>query len=280
MQAISSGDFVTRMSVESDMGGDNQSDVDHADAVSIPDPADIEAGITDLLNGKHTEEQHGLTEQNENQELGQAHGDIDTVLANISKEFSNLEEAVEPISDKLASIVNGLWANKLSDDKLKDKIRKYPSPSNCNYMKVPKCNREIWSGSCMNSDARSTDIALQKAPSQVLRASVATIKVCDQLTTSKSKEKKDIPFKEMLVASIDSIAILGQAVQGIIQLRRDLIKPKLPFRLQKLAATVEQGAAELFSNDLNKRIRTIDETSKALVRNSKSNSFKKQDNQF
>ena len=57
----SSGDFVTRTSVESDMGGDNQSDVDHADAISIPDPADIEAGIA---NGKHVEEQHERTEQN------------------------------------------------------------------------------------------------------------------------------------------------------------------------------------------------------------------------
>ena len=116
----SSADFVTRMSVESDMGGDNQSDVDHADAVSIPNPADIEAGIADLSNGKHAEEQHGLTEQNESQELSQAHG---TVLANISQQFINLEEAGEPINDKLAFIVNGLWANKLIDDKLKDKIR-------------------------------------------------------------------------------------------------------------------------------------------------------------
>ena len=147
------GDFVTRTLVKSDMGGDNQSDVDHADAVGIPDPADIEAGIADLLNGKHAEEQHRLTEQNESQELGQAHGDIDTVLANISQEFSNLEEAGEPINDKLDSIVNGLWANKLSDDKLKDKIRKYPTPSNYNYMKVPKCNPESWSGSCMSSNA-------------------------------------------------------------------------------------------------------------------------------
>ena len=125
-------------------------------------------------------------------------------------------------------------------------------------MKIPKCNPEIWSVSCMNSNARSIDIALQKAFPQVLRASVATIKVCDQLTISKSKEKKDILFKEMLVASIDSIAILGQSVQGINQLRRDLIKPKLPFRLQNLTANVERGAAELFGNDLNKRIKTID----------------------
>ena len=100
-----SGDFVTRTSVESDMGGDNQSDVDHADAVSIPDPADKEASIADLLIGKHEEEQHRLTEQNESQELGQVQGDIDTVLVNIS---SNLEEAGEPINDKLASIVNGI----------------------------------------------------------------------------------------------------------------------------------------------------------------------------
>ena len=216
------GDFVTRTSVESDMGNDNQSDVDHADAVSISDPAGIEAGIADLLNGKHAEEQHGH-EQNESQEQGQAHGDTDTVLANIFQKFSNLEEAGEPINNRLATIVSELWADKLSDDKLKDKLRKYPNPSNCNYMKVPKCNPEIWSGSCMNSNARSTGIALQKALSQVLRPSVATIKSCDQLTNSKSKEKKDILFKEMLVASIDSIAIWGQAIQDINQLRRDLI---------------------------------------------------------
>ena len=80
------GDFVTRTSVESDMGDDNWSDIDRAD-ISIPDPADIHAGIADLLNGKHAGEQHGH-EQNESQEQGQAHGDIYTVLANISQAFS------------------------------------------------------------------------------------------------------------------------------------------------------------------------------------------------
>ena len=78
------------------MGDDNQSDVDHADVGSIPDPADIDAGIADLLNGKHAGKQH-RHEQNESQEQGQAHGDIDTVFANISQLFSNLEEAGEPI---------------------------------------------------------------------------------------------------------------------------------------------------------------------------------------
>ena len=135
------GNFVNRTSVESDMGDDNQSDVDHAD-VRIPDPADIDAGIADLLNGKYAGEQHG-NEQNQSQKQGQAHGDNHTVPANISQEFNNLDEAGEPISDKLATILNGLWTNKLSDDKLKHKLRKYPNRSNCNYMKVPKCNPEI-----------------------------------------------------------------------------------------------------------------------------------------
>ena len=51
----------------------------------------------------------------------------------------------------------------------------------------------------------------------------------------------------MLVSSIDSIVILGQAVQSINQPMKDLIKPKLPFRLQELAANVEPGAAQLFA---------------------------------
>ena len=168
-----------------------------------------------------------------------------------------LVEAGEPINDKFATIVNGLWANKLSDDKLKDKFRKYPNPSNCNYMKIPKCNPEIWPGSCMNSNARSTDKKLLHRLLGLLR---------DQLTTSQSKEKRIFPSSNAGCIYC-FYRHIGQTIQDINQLRRDLVKPKLPFRLQKLAANVEWSAAELFGDDLNKRIKAINETSKALVRN-------------
>ena len=48
------------------------------------------------------------------------------------------------VVEKLADIANKCWQQRLSDEKLKEKLEKCPRPINCDKIVVPKVNPEIW----------------------------------------------------------------------------------------------------------------------------------------
>ena len=60
------------------------------------------------------------------------------------QDFSEQEDTGPPISQKLADIINKRWSEKVGEHKLHEKRDKYPRPTNCERVIVPRVNPEIW----------------------------------------------------------------------------------------------------------------------------------------
>lgn len=66
------------------------------------------------------------------------------LLDEIAESLDETERTDEAIAEKLADIANKRWLPMLSDKKLKEKLEKCPRPVNCDKIRVPKVNPEIW----------------------------------------------------------------------------------------------------------------------------------------
>ena len=78
------------------------------------------------------------------------------------------------------------------------------------------------------------------------------------------KYKMDLS-KEFLTPLINALAFLAQAASPTNQFRRNIIKPKLPGWMKQLAKNVTNGRELLFGDDLNKRVKQINNTNNALL---------------
>ena len=67
-----------------------------------------------------------------------------TVLTGLAQFYGESENVAADIDDQLAKIVGGLSANKLAEDKLRDKLEAYASPGNFPGLVVARVNPEIW----------------------------------------------------------------------------------------------------------------------------------------
>ena len=99
-----------------------------------PEPG-ISSEVNDLLK-------EGQTAQDKNSNTTQSQDDV---LDDIAQSVDEAERTAEPVSEKLANVVNKSWLHKLSDDQLRAKVEKYHRPANCGKVFVPKVNEEIWS---------------------------------------------------------------------------------------------------------------------------------------
>ena len=82
------------------------------------------------------------------------------LLKEIAESLDETERTDEAIAEKLADIANKRWLQMLSDKKLREKLEKCPRPVNCDKIRVPKVNPEIWCK--VSRQAKGNDLQQQK----------------------------------------------------------------------------------------------------------------------
>ena len=95
----------------------------------------------------------------------------DDLLSEIAQDFST-EDIIGPnVRQNLANILNQRWSSKIDESKLKDKMRKFDRPGNCEKLAVPKVNPEIWSK--FQHATRGSDLRLANLQKTLVKVGVA-----------------------------------------------------------------------------------------------------------
>ena len=76
--------------------------------------------------------------------MSDARHEHDPLLTEISQDFDQDEDIGPNINQQLADIINKRWSAKLSEPKMKEKMKKYSRPGNCDKLTVPRVHTEIW----------------------------------------------------------------------------------------------------------------------------------------
>ena len=86
----------------------------------------------------------------------------------------------------LANILERVWQNPQSYEKMKDKMKIYARPENCSSLVVKKCKKEIWQSHLTSKD-RAKELRFQKIQRAVLKSTIAIT----QVTSDSVKLKND-----------------------------------------------------------------------------------------
>ena len=83
----------------------------------------------------------------------------DSLLTTIAQELDVSEQMGAAVHSGLAPIVDGLLGSKLSDEKWREKVGKYPRPQNLGNLRTPRVNPLIWNQ--LSSGVRTNDAKQQ-----------------------------------------------------------------------------------------------------------------------
>ena len=181
-------------------------------------------------------------------------------------EYSSLleqkdEPLGEPVSDKLADIINKLTGAHQKEKSLKEKLEAHPRPSNCSALVPTRVNSEVWN--VLKSSTRNSDYKLHGFQKLILAAISPLKRVVHDLLSSTSSPA-GFSRADSIKRLLDSVAILGAANQDLNKRRRDLIKPELNSAFRSLcsesATTSRPFSPLLFGDDLPKRCKELQDT--------------------
>ena len=172
----------------------------------------------------------------------------DDLLDTIANDLNADEQTDQDVSDKLAKLVNKRWSEKLTSDKLTEKLKKHSRPGNLGSLVAPRVNPEIWAN--MGHTARRVD--LRASNTQNILAKVGTIiaKCTDNLLKAREKDAKKIDLAEMVSFHTDALALLGHSQYELSLKRREAIKPSLKKEYAALCSTNVPVTSLLFGDDL------------------------------
>ena len=106
-----------------------------------------------------------------NQEEASEEDAVDSLLA----DFSYSDKCHTKINEKLSNAVNSVWMQKLSKDKIKERLEKHYRPENCEQLIINKVNPELFTS--LHRNARSYDIKLQKMQNYNIKAAIPIVKL-------------------------------------------------------------------------------------------------------
>ena len=142
---------------------------------------------------------------------------------------------------------------RLSEDKLKGKLQKYPRPANIAELITPRINPLIWGQ--ISSNTQQSDAKSQKAQHTLIGAASAIVKSVDHVL------KTDSSNKELVSMLTDALAFVLQCNHDTNHLRRLALKKDLHKDFAALC-NVNTPAGEYLFGDLSKLTKEISEANK------------------
>jgi len=194
-----------------------------------------------------------LIYENSDLEMEDSEGELSVSdLSEIEKEYKTDEKVGPKIAGRLETFVNTLKENRLSDEKMKEKIEKYKQPENFK-LQVPRVNPELWSK--LDHNTRNDDFALQKIQRAVVKTTICAVRTCDLVREKKSAVKKDV-----LPMLADTISMNLKTIHDISMERRRRIVTAS--KLDKQLASVDTPVSDLLWDDLSSVIEAVKSNSK------------------
>ena len=183
------------------------------------------------------------------------------LLDSIANDLNAEEHTDKDVSEDLAKLVNKPWSEKLTTDKLSERLKKHSRPGNLQNLTVPRVNPEIWAN--MNHTGKRADIRAANTQNIVSKVGSVLAKCTDTLLTARNnKQSREMNLDELIGSNTDALALLGHAQYELSMKRRDAIRPSLNKDYTGLCSQNVPVTSLLFGDDLQQQLNTIKASNK------------------
>lgn len=151
-----------------------------------------------------------------------------------------------PINAQLATLANKRFAKLQNYPKIKELQAQYLIPTNCDGVRVPKVNSEVWHNLAQHQHKfmRTRDVKMASIQKSVVAGSAAILQLLEFFTQASKPSSKDTPksslgdygqLEQMFKTGLHALTLLGHANYDLSLRRRDSMRTLLK---QDLAAAL------------------------------------------
>ena len=149
---------------------------------------------------------------------------------------------------------------------------KYLRPKNCEYLKVPRVNPELWDD--LLDKVKSRRVGFQVFQKGLIKGIVPVASLASKLVEAKKNNAQSIPVADAYNLAIDVLTLLGNSVFEFLMKRREMLKSEVAPGFKSLYHESQSITTMLFGDELPQSIRDISQVKRMAAKSVNSSKHK------
>ena len=177
-------------------------------------------------------------------------------LSKIVGLFNDKSDRGPNVNENLAKSVNRGVTNTFKMKSVLEFADNYKPPENCEFLRVPILNEELFFEDSIANRFKKNDGMLQKTQTLLTKGITPLVQLLDKLMEDESEDS------EVFDLATDSLTLLAYTHRDISTIRRKFLKPAVAKKYKRLCSAEIPLTANLLGDDLEKQLKSINEHKK------------------
>ena len=178
--------------------------------------------------------------------------------------FKDCEGCGPKVQDGVAKRIDNACTKKPAKEQFSNIQAKYLRPENCEYLKVPRVNPELWDD--LLDKVKSRDVGFQAFQKGLIKGIVPVANLASKLVDAKKDKVQFIPVADAYDLAIDALTLLGYSVFEFSMKRREMLKSEVAPGFKSLCRESQPITTMLFGDELPQSIRDISQVKRMAAK--------------
>ncbi|XP_068671103.1 uncharacterized protein [Montipora foliosa] len=178
--------------------------------------------------------------------------------------FKDCEDCGPKVHDGVAKRIDNACTKKPAKEQFTKIQAKHLRPENCEYLKVPRVNPELWDD--LLDKVKSRDVGFQAFQKGLIKGIVPEASLASKLVEAKKNKAQSIPVADAYNLAIDALTLLGNSVFEFSMKRREMLKSEVAPGFKSLCHESQPITTMLFGDELPQSIRDISQVKRMAAK--------------
>ena len=211
-------------------------------------------------------EEGGLSEFDPTERILSEEAQTDLELSELPYEdlFKDTEDCGPKVCGGVAKRVNSACTKRPAKEQFSSIQKKYLRPENCDFLKAPRVNPELWDD--LHDKTKSRECFFQSFQKNLIKGVTAVVQLASKVVDAKKRKEDSISLNDVYDLTVDALTLLGNSVYEFSMKRREILKSEVAPAYKSLCHESQPITTMLFGDELPQSIRNISQVKRMAAK--------------
>ena len=174
------------------------------------------------------------------------------------------EERGPKVNEGVAKRVNSACTKRPAKEQFSSIQKKYLRPENCDFLKAPRVNPELWDD--LQDKTKSRECSFQAFQKNLIKGSTPVVQLASKVVDAKKRKEDSISLSDVYDLTVDALTLLGNSVYEFSMKRREMLKSEVAPAYKSLCHESQPITTLLFGDELPQSIRNISQVKRMAAK--------------
>ena len=178
--------------------------------------------------------------------------------------FKDTEDCGPKVNEGVAKRVNSACTKRPAKEQFSSIQKKYLRPENCDFLKAPRVNPELWDD--LQDKTKSRECSFQAFQKNLIKGITPVVHLASKVVDAKKRKEDSISLSDVYDLTVDALTLLGNSVYEFSMKRREMLKSEVAPAYKSLCHESQPITTLLFGDELPQSIRNISQVKRMAAK--------------